>query len=216
MKQPDQFISTTELIGAYLSKHKTGLITVVTVLILVVLAGLGIRYNQEVKNMRMESLYFEMEQVKAAKESNRQEIISKMESLLSEFSEGPQKQRALLILADEFYSTRKYDRAIPLYQDVLKEAPSTQLPYQLASVGIAYSLEGKKDYKEAIVTYKTIIESKNKFPLFHVYMSLARCYELNNDQNGALLTLREMKHKFSTHSKLDLVESRLKQLEGRA
>jgi hypothetical protein len=47
-----------------------------------------------------------------------------------------------------------------------------------------------------------------------VYLSLARCYELNNEQNGALLTLREMKEKFSGHSKQDIVDSRLKELEG--
>jgi len=54
------------------------------------------------------------------------------------------------------------------------------------------------------------------FPLFHVYLSLARCYELNKDDNGALLTLREMKTKFLGHAKIELVDFRLKKLETQA
>ncbi|HAX45689.1 MAG TPA: hypothetical protein DCX78_02525 [Nitrospina sp.] len=213
LNQPDQFISTTDILIAYGSKHKTGIMSVVAVLVLVVLAGVGIKYNNNVKTLRMESLYYEMEQAKAAKGTKPQEVISKMENLLSEFSEGPQKQRATLILADELYNTRAYDRAIPLYKDVLTDTSPAKLPYQLASVGMAHSLEGKKDYKGAIVAYKTIIESQNKYPLFHVYLSLARCYELSKDQNGALLTLREMTTKFSDHSNIGLVEAQLKKLE---
>ena len=83
-------------------------------------------------------------------------------------------------------------------------------------MGIAYSLEGKKDYKNAIVAYKTIIQLPNKYPLFDIYLSLARCHELNQDNNGALLTLREMKTKFSSHPKFEIIESTLKRLDVQA
>ncbi|HJL73332.1 MAG TPA: hypothetical protein QGI40_05670 [Nitrospinaceae bacterium] len=216
LNEPDQFISTTDILIAYISKHKTGVISVVTVLVLIVLAGVGIKYNQDVKNLRMESLYYAMEQARMAKESKSQEVIGKMENLLTQFSDGPQKQRATLILADELYNAHAYDRAIGLYKDIIQETSPANLPYQLASAGVAYSLEGKKDYKGAIVAYKTIIESQMGFPLFHVYLSLARCYELNKDDNGALLTLREMKTKFLGHAKIELVDFRLKKLETQA
>jgi tetratricopeptide (TPR) repeat protein len=162
----------------------------------------------------MESLYFGMEKVRNAKDPQSEKVTDRMEKLLTEFSEGQQKQRATLMLADELYRTREYERAISLYQDLLKSTRPDQISYQLASMGVAYSLEGKKDYKQAIAAYKTIIEKPSGYPLFHIYLSLARCYELNNEQNGALLTLREMKEKFSGHSKQDIVDSRLKELEG--
>ena len=152
----------------------------------------------------------------AANGASPKKIISEMESILNEFSEGPQKQRAILIFADQLYNTHEYNRAISLYKDILNKTSPKKLQYKLASAGMAYSLEGKKDYKGAIIAYKTIIESHNKYPLFHVYLSLARCYELNNDQNGALLTLREMRARFSNHPKLEYVESRLKKLETSA
>ena len=214
LKGPDQFISTTDVVVAYFSQHKKVLFSGIAAFVLVVFAVIGVRYNNEVKSLRMESLYFGMEKVRNAKDPQSEKVTDRMEKLLTEFSEGQQKQRATLMLADELYRTREYERAISLYQDLLKSTRPDQISYQLASMGVAYSLEGKKDYKQAIAAYKTIIEKPSGYPLFHVYLSLARCYELNNEQNGALLTLREMKEKFSGHSKQDIVDSRLKELEG--
>ena len=213
LNQPDQFISTTDMVFAYCSNHKTALVSTITAILLIVFSGLSIRYNQNIKNLRMESLYFKIEQIKAENNSSPQELIKKIENLLHEFSEGPQKKRATMILADQYYEIQAYDSAISLYRSILTESDPTNLQYQLVSLGIAYSLEGKKDYKGAIVAYKTIIESNNEYPLFHVYLSLARCYELNNNQNGALLTLREMNTRFLNHPKIELVESRIKNLD---
>jgi len=215
LKEPDQFISTTDVVVAYFSQHKKIFISGVVTFALFVLGVIGVQYNNEVKSLRMESLYFEMEKVRNAKDLQSEKVTGKMEKLLGEFSEGPQKQRATLMLADEFYRARDYDRAILLYQELLGDTRSDQISYQLASAGMAYSLEGKKDYKQAIEVYKSIIENPNGYPLFYIYFGLARCYELNNDQNGALLTLREMNAKFSGHSKLSIVGARLKELEGK-
>jgi len=213
LNQPDQFISTTDVVLAYFSKHKTGLTSVITVLVLIVLFGIWFRYNQNLKSLKMESLYFKIEQIKTKKGFKQNEIVEKIESLLSKFSEGPQKQRAMMTLADQYYINQAYDRSIALYQGVLNtESPGT-LPYQLANAGVAYSLEGKKDYKGAIIAYKTIIESHNKYPLFYIYLSLARCYEYDKNQNGALLTLREMNTKFYNHPKIELVELQINKLE---
>ncbi len=214
LKEPDQFISTTDVVVAYFSQHKKVLVSGIVAFALVVLGIIGMRYNDEVKSLRMESLYFEMEKVRNAKGLQSEKVTDKMEKLLTEFSEGQQKQRATLMLADEFYRTLKYDRAISLYQGLLGSTRPGQISHQLASTGMAYSLEGKKDYKQAIAAYKTIIENPSGYPLFHIYLSLARCYELNSDQNGALLTLREMMAKFSGHSKQSIVDAKLKELEG--
>jgi predicted negative regulator of RcsB-dependent stress response len=214
LKEPDQFISTTDVVVAYFSQHKKVLVSGIAAFVLIVLAAIGAQYNAKVKSLRMESLYFEMEKVRSAKDIQSAKVTDKMEKLLAKFSEGQQKQRATLMLADEFYRTREYDHAISLYLGLLGSARPDQISYQLANTGMAYSLEGKKDYKQAIAAYKTIIENPSGYPLFHIYLSLARCHELNDDQNGALLTLREMKAKFSGHSRVSIVDARLKELEG--
>jgi lipopolysaccharide biosynthesis regulator YciM len=83
----------------------------------------------------------------------------------------------------------------------------------LANIGIAYSLEGKKNYKNAISAYKTVIQYPSKYPLFDIYMRLARCYELNNEKNEAILILREMQNKFSSNPKIDSINSKIKNLD---
>ncbi len=209
--QPDQFISTTDILIAYCSKHKTKIISIVISLTVLVFSGLWIKNNQNKKNLCMELLYFKVEQAKSAKESNSKDKIKQMRLLLDNFSEGPQKQRALLVLADEYFNEASYDKAIDLYQNVLNGSRSS-LQNHLANMGIAYSLEGKKDYKNAINAYKTTIQYSNEYPLFDIYLRLARCYELNNEKNETLLTLREMQNKFSSHSKIDIINSKIKAL----
>ena len=209
--QPDQFISTTDILIAYCSKHKTKIISIVISLTVLVFSGLWIKNNQNKKNLGMELLYFKVEQAKSAKESTSKDKIKQMRLLLDNFSEGPQKQRALLVLADEYFNEASYDKAIDLYQNVLNGSRSS-LQHHLANMGIAYSLEGKKEYKNAINAYKTTIQYSNEYPLYDIYLRLARCYELNNEKNEALLTLREMQNKFSSHSKIDIINSKIKAL----
>ena len=159
----------------------------------------------------MESLYFKVEQAKSAKESNSKDKIKQIRLLLDKISEGPQKQRALLVLADEYFNEASYDKAIEFYQHVLN-GPGSSLYQQLANMGIAYSFEGKKDYKNAINAYKTTIQYPNEYPLFDIYFALVRCYELSNETNEALLTMREMQNKFPSHSKIDVIKSKIKAL----
>jgi lipopolysaccharide biosynthesis regulator YciM len=209
--QPDQFISTTDIIIAYCSKHKSKMIFLILSLLLVFLLTLLLKYNHEQKTLEMESLYFQLEQIKSSEAANSNEKFKKMRLLLEEFSNGPQKQRALLIVADEFFNDGDYDAAIKFYQRILKDSP---LPFnqQLANIGIAYSFEAKEDYKNAINTYKTVIEFPNNYPLFDVYLALARCYELYSQENEAVLILREMKNKFSGNPKIKIINLKLKDL----
>ena len=208
--QPDQFISTTDILIAYFSKHKTIVTSIVVSLIVVVFFGLWLKSNQNKKSLNMESLYFKLEQAKLEND-NTNDKIKKMEILLDQFSEGAQKQRAFLLLAGEYFNKGSYDKAIEYYQNVLDRS-SSSLNQQLANVGIAYSFEGQKDYKNAINAYKNTIKHPFEYPLFDVYVGLARCYELNNEKNEALLILREMQTKFSNNLKIDSVNNKINAL----
>ena len=119
LNQPDQFISTTDVFLAYCSKHKTGLTSFILVVLLVVFSGFWVKHNQNITNLKMEAIYFQMEQIKTENKSNPKVKLEKIENLLIKFDEGPQKQRATMILADQYYDTQSYDRAIALYLNIL-------------------------------------------------------------------------------------------------
>ncbi len=217
LKEQDQFLSISQKVTAYMSDHGPLILTTAGVIIVLFALIGGYRYNKQMKEMRMESLYSEMTKILNGKADKKPEsTIGELETLLTQFEEGPQKTRAGLLLAEEYYQSQQYDKAIDIYSDISGRSDGKELSRQLARMGLAYSHEGKKDYKKAAEIYKSIVGNANGFPLFDVYIGLARCYELNQDNKNALTTLREIENKFQSHPKIDSVKRRIDKLSGAA
>lgn len=183
---------------------------------LVLMAVFGVRYNKQAQEASMEALLFEMGQIlKQEKEMKSGQALKELEQHLGKFNEGSQKQRARLMIADVFFQKNQLDNAINLYSDIVSKASVGELSYDLAQLGLAYSYEGKKEFKKAIDGYKSIIDRKTfSLPLYNVYISLSRCHELNNDKKSALLVLREMINKFQSVKDLDKINQQISRLES--
>lgn len=217
LKEQDQFLTTSQKVVAYLSDRGPLLLSTAGVVIVLFALIAGYRYNQQMKEMRMESLYSEMTKLHNGKSDQKPEnTIGELEKLLAQFQDGPQKTRATLLLGEEYYKNQQYDKAIDIYTEVSGQSDGKEISRQLARMGLAYSHEGKKDYKKATEVYKTIVASDDGFPLFDVYLGLARCYELSADKKNALTTLREMENKFQSHPKIDSVKRRIDKLSEQA
>ncbi len=217
LKGEDQFLSTSQKVTAYMSDHGPLMLTSVGIVILLFALFAGYRYNQQRQDMRMENLYFQMVQINKEKSDNKTEnVAGELEKLLVQFNEGPQKVRASLLVAEEYFKAEKYDKAIGLYSGIADRFDENVLSGQLSRVGLAYSHEGKQDYKKAAEFYKTVVNNENGLPLFDMYMGLARCYELSTDKPNALTTLREMENKFQNHPQIDSVRRKIAKLSGKA
>ena len=213
LSQPDQFISTTDMILTYFSRHKTRFFYVFIGLILFTFSFVIFNHNQLKNSLLMESLYYEMGKVSFSEGGKTTEKINQMEEKLKEFNQSAQKQRATLMIADKYFNIGEYDQALELYKIVASESSKNTLSRKIAMIGIAYSLEGKNDYKEAIIIYQKIIQNFSDYPLFDIYLSIVRCHELNDKKSSALLILREMKVKFASHSKLNIIDEKIKKLD---
>jgi predicted negative regulator of RcsB-dependent stress response len=217
LKEQDQFLSTSQKVTDYLSDHGPLMLTTIGGLILIFALVAGYRYNAKMKEMRMENLYAQMTKIQNGKDDKKTENkIVELEKLLTQFQEGTQKTRAALLLGEEYYKDRQFDNSINIYSEIAGQSGGMEISRQLAKVGLAHSHEGKKDYKKAAEIYKSIAGNANGFPLFEVYIGLARCYELNDDKKNALTTLREMENKFPSHPKIDSVKRRIAKLSGQA
>ena len=178
---------------------------------------MGFRYNNQVNSLRMESLYFDMAQlIKDKKDQSADDLGPQLAKMVGDFSNGPQKMRANLLLADFYHRKGDYAQALDLYQTVQNSSQSTDLNYQLATLGLAYTHEGKKEYKQGIELLRSLIDNPNGFPLFDIYLSLARCYELDKDIEKSLQILREMQTRFFEHPQLNLVDRQIKKLSANA
>ena len=213
LNQPDQFISTTDMIMTYFSRHKAKFIYGFVGLILFICSVFIFYHNQLKNSLLMESLYYEMGKVSFSEGGKTTEKINQMEEKLKEFNQSAQKQRATLMIADKYFNIGEYDQALELYKIVASESSKNTLSRKIAMIGIAYSLEGKNDYKEAIIIYQKIIQNFSDYPLFDIYLSIVRCHELNDKKSSALLILREMKVKFASHPKLIIVDEKIKKLD---
>ena len=183
---------------------------VVATLLIVVSSFFGFKYYQETQALGNEAVYFEMEKV--AENPKGSTSVAGVSSIWEKIGDGFQKERASLLLADIHFQNQEFGEAEVLYSTVMSNSSPGQINYQMAQVGLAYSYEFGKDYKKAIDLFKSVIDANTAFPLFEVYWSLSRCYELNNDSSNALLILREMQIKFVRNPQVDKIERRIKQL----
>ncbi len=217
LKQPDQFqVLNARFMEFCLGNQRT--LIIASLMLVTVGAGFWF-YSQWQKtiDLKMETRYFEMDKLRIQMEKeSTPALLSKMQEMLLGFSEGPQKIRARLLLADIHYRERRYDEAIALYQEVIGKISPEGIKYNMARSGLAHSLEGKKDYKKAIENYKFIIDSAQDFPLFYTYVGLSRCHELSGDPKSAILVLREAQNKFKSHSEIGKVDLMIRRLEGQS
>ncbi|PIQ95299.1 MAG: hypothetical protein COV67_15615 [Nitrospinae bacterium CG11_big_fil_rev_8_21_14_0_20_56_8] len=219
LKEPDQFLSLSDRVVHYMSDHQPAIVTGIVLLFIVFAGGLGYHFYTKSMADSMEARLYQMEKVQqTALDENKslKDLLPQLETQYSEISGESYKNRAALILADALYRIQNYDKAMQYYQEILDRSGEDQIIHQAAHAGLAYSLEGKKEYKKASDTYKVIIEQTSDIPKFHLYFSLARTYALSGDTNGALQTLREMKTRFAGHSQIDRVDQEIEKLQAKA
>jgi tetratricopeptide (TPR) repeat protein len=215
LKEPDQFLVASNEFLDFLSRNKSILIGLLIGILVVAGGFLFLAQQKSSETLKMESLYFQMTQlVEDGSELTGEQVISKLKSLLEQFEEGDQKSRAQLLLGDVQYQNKNYDDALSSFKIILDKARPGTLNFYMAQSGMAHSYEGKKDFTNAIAHYKNIIDHPGESPLFYTYLGLARCYELAQDSNNALLILREIQTKFPEHAGLEKVNLSLKRLEG--
>ncbi len=216
LKEPDEFITITDRFLEYCAKNKNFVITVVAIIVLAAGAVFGFMTHREKKMLQMEALLFEMQQVSLDPDKKPEELTSSFESFLKDFAEGPQKQRAKLLLADQYFRNNQPDKSASVYKELMGSSKSGEMVYDFAELGLGYSLELAKNNKEAIEVFKTLIARDGQAPLFQAYLALARIYEAENDISNALLILREMETKFRTHSEFAVVQEKISSLENQA
>ena len=208
LKQPDDFVSGTNRFFDYYKTNQS-IVLSMAMCILVIVGGVGFFWkNQEVKAIRMESLLLEMKRIQSRGDGSGMLV-----KYLSDFNEGTHKNRARLILADSYFREKKNADAVKVYEEILHKDQTNSLIRDLARFGLAQVYEQNKNRKQAITTYKSLIDKQGTLPLFHIYFSLARVYERERDYKNALLTLREMENQFKGHAKYDQIVSKIRELD---
>lgn len=217
LKTPDQFLTFSERIVHYWADRQPTLVAIGVGLVLIVFAVVGIDAMQESNAEAQETLIQKMSGSGSPdKKDSEKMTTAELEKIFNQVDSGVYKRRAGLILADALFDEKKYAEAEKIYASILSDTKPGDTQYQIAKVGVASSMEGKKEYKKAIETYRSLVDDPKSASFLEVYFSLARCYELDGDTSGALMVLRQMKNKFQGHSQLGRVDQRIQDLEKTA
>ena len=212
LKQPDQFLSTTDKAMLFFTNNRS---TVISSIVAVLVGGLslvGYQNYQQSQTMKFEAMYFNMEEIVKVEEAKGNNPESQLVKIRDQISDESHRNRASLLLADVYFQYGNFDKAKSTYQIIRNS--SDGLNQQMANVGLAYTHEAMGEFKKAIDLFKLVIDTNDNFPLFQVYWSLARCHENNKDTSNALLILREMQIKFSGRAESEKIENQIKQLSA--
>ena len=210
LKQPDQFLSSTDKAMLFFTNNRSTVIGTVLFIMFCGLSLVGYQNYQQSQTMKFEAMYFDMEEIIKIEEAKNNNPESQLVKIRDQISDKSHRNRASLLLADVYFQNGDFDSAKSTYQKVRNN--SQYLNYQMANVGLAYTHEALGDYKKAIDLFKLAIDTNDNFPLFQVYWSLARCHEKNKDTSNALLILREMQIKYLGKTESEKIENQIKQL----
>ena len=104
---------------------------------------------------------------------------------------------------------KKYDEAISLYQEFLKEVP-VNAPYQtLAKIALASCYEAKGEFERAIEILSLITHEPDDTFKAQAMLSLARIYRLANQEDKSKEILEEFVEKFKTSPFLPMAKAHL-------
>ena len=210
LKEPDQFLSSTDKAISFFTRNRSSVIGSILGVLVIGFSFFGYQNYQQLKIMKFEALYFNMEEIVKGSQKKGTNPYSELIQIRDQIGEGTHRNRASLLIADIYFQNEEYEKAISTYQEVINN--SAGLNYEMARVNLAYVYEAMEDYKKAIDLLKIAIGSKSNFPLFQVYWDLARCHENNKDTSNALLILREMQIKFSSTAELEKIDKKIQQL----
>jgi predicted negative regulator of RcsB-dependent stress response len=118
LKEPDQFLSSTDKAMLFFKQNRSSVIGGVVGFIFLGLSFLGYQNYEKSQTMKFESLYFKMEQIAKNSEIKSEKLQEKLIEIRDQIGEGPHRNRASLFLADIYFQYEEFDKAKTINEEV--------------------------------------------------------------------------------------------------
>lgn len=194
--EPDEFISTSSLIAAYVKKNFQALIGGAVVVLVLLSVLVGWLYYTRGKEREAVNLYNQAKQMyqsgSGIQEGNQpqsdvyRKALQNFEEVYNNYSGTPSATAAALYLGDCYYHLQEYDKAIDYYLHVTGASEKGSYLRCFAFEGLGYCFEGKGKYQEAIDYYLQSLKETTEAIRDLLYLNVARCYEALDDKTSAL------------------------------
>lgn len=185
IKQPDEFISTTEHLLLFVRDHLKKIGVGVGILVVIVAAFVLFRvWEGKKENEASQRLNLAMEAVQLANSPYREgspaedkNALAKMDEITKAFPRTSSGTVALLYKGNIHLKLSEFDEAIKAYDAFLSQSGSERLYTLLALEGIGDAYEGKRDYDKAIEAYQKIVAMNQGFQAREARLQMGYCYE---------------------------------------
>ena len=185
IKSPDKFFKGMLTFVGYL-KHNVKLYLVLSAVIVVITAVVvvinSVGNSREEKARRM--LYELTSKLQDTDARTPETFIKTLEPVLEKLGHTNAGLEAHYLVAEAYYEKGEWDNAAKGYSFVIKKGKG--LIKELATMGIAYSMENKGDVKGALENYLKLKDMDPSVYKAVAMLGVGRCYQKLGDKNKAL------------------------------
>jgi tetratricopeptide (TPR) repeat protein len=189
LKAPDEFITLTGRMLSSATQHlrAIGLIVGGVIACVIVVWGL-VAYVRGIEREAFASLWQIEGQLRSAADTDvvPPASIERLQQITQQFGAGEARDYAWLYLGHARYRQGDYVAAVTAYQQAVAQVQPTNLLWALASLGAAYALEAKGDFRPAQDAYQRVINIKPAGLIVEAYLGKGRAAEQSQDVETAI------------------------------
>lgn len=215
LSQPDEFITLTSRAIDFATDHKNTLIGVVCGLLIIIVGIVGFQYYAAYKADKASLLLVNATDAynkintdknpEAALEGTRDQL----EKLINAYSGTPAGKAARLKLADAFFQSEQYDKAVALYNDALKIFQDQPTLRDIAQIGLAYAYEAKGDRTTAIQHFQKIADQKTATYKADALFHLGILYRESGDTDSSAAAFKKIVDTYSNSPYAAIAQSQI-------
>jgi tetratricopeptide (TPR) repeat protein len=207
LKKPDEFITTSNRIYAWITKNLKAVILTGVTVVLLVAAAWGYLAYRSYREAQAQQKYFA-----AVELQDLDQKIKNLKAVTSDFSGTKGSDKAWVSLGNLYFQKKDYPQAIQAYQTALSGNRFPQDFQTLTRESLAYALEEKEDLKGAAALFTQILNGADPLLKENAYLNLARVYQKMGQTKEAKAALQNFLKAYPNSNYAPLVRDRLARL----
>jgi tetratricopeptide (TPR) repeat protein len=203
LKAPDEFIHTTGRLLSFVGHHLRTITLILggTIACIVIAWGL-FAYFRGVEREAFASLWRIEAQLRQAMDASAipATAVEHLQQIARQFGAGEARGYAWLYLGHVHYRQGDYNSAASAYSQAVAQTQPGNLLWTLASLGTAYTVEARGEFKQAQEAYQRVIDAKPMGFLMEAYLGKGRAAEQNHDTDTALAAYAAVVEQFPSRA----------------
>jgi tetratricopeptide (TPR) repeat protein len=221
LKEPDEFISTTGKVIQFVKAHRSQVMRVALIVLLVLVVGAGaftyfrwqegkaLAVQREGMMIYQSAYQASLENPAAEKKEEYKKALDKFKESLAIYGRGKTAQMTRIFIGNCYAALKEYDLAQAAYSQSLDG------PFRPIAVnGLAYLFEARGDYSKALEYYQKNMEEETNPYRLESLLGAARCYEALKQTPKALEAYEKALPQASKTALADFIRWKIGELKG--